>query len=519
MLAGRTVDGVLDDRFVVRELHHRGGQGDLYVAYDQVTGQRVALKVLRASGTSPEKLAKLAHEAALLAHHGHPGIVRILAHGTTGGGAPYLVMEWVEGEDLAERLRRERLSVAEGVTLGISLSRALSAAHGLGVTHRDVKPGHVLLQGFRAAGAKLFDFGLGRTHAAMHGLARTGAALATRGYAAPEQVLRDHLRVGPRADLFSLGCVLYEALADRAPFESPDAEEVLRRILFVDPLPLSECVTGLPAGLATLIERLLSKNPEDRPQDALSVVSALQGIPVATRRDGLRLSVLRGADVGLVRVFGEPVVDLGRHPSAALPLRDAAAARFHCEIVRGEGGALEVRDLGSPRGLEVDGERVVRGRLRDGAVLGLGQCLVRVERAPNADCGPTGLERALSGDMNVLLEGPGDPRAYAERLHGSGGRRRGPYAAVYGSAFRVRDLAHLTGGTLLLLEPESLTNDAQHDLADFAETRLVPTSRGRAHADVRLVAHSAIDLRVAVNGRRFLSDLFHALAGVRVPSP
>jgi DNA-binding NtrC family response regulator len=121
--------------------------------------------------------------------------------------------------------------------------------------------------------------------------------------------------------------------------------------------------------------------------------------------------------------------------------------------------------------------------------------------------------------MNVLLEGPGDPRAYAERLHGSGGRRRGPYAAVYGSAFRVRDLAHLTGGTLLLLEPESLTNDAQHDLADFAETRLVPTSRGRAHADVRLVAHSAIDLRVAVNGRRFLSDLFHALAGVRVPSP
>ena len=187
--------------------------------------------------------------------------------------------------------------------------------------------------------------------------------------------------------------------------------------------------------------------------------------------------------------------------------------------MRGEGGTLVVRDLGSPRGLEVDGERVVRAELRDGAVLGIGQSLVRVERAANADCGPTEVERALAGDMNVLIEGPGDPRAFAERLHGNGGRRRGPYAAVYGSAFRKRDLAPLSGGTLLLLEPETLTNDAQHDLTDFAETRLVPTSRGRSIADIRLVAHSAADLRVAVNGRRFLSDLFHALAGLRLQLP
>jgi predicted component of type VI protein secretion system len=221
----------------------------------------------------------------------------------------------------------------------------------------------------------------------------------------------------------------------------------------------------------------------------------------------------------MVRVSGEPVLDIGRHPSATLALPDASAARFHCEVVREGRGRLVVRDLGSHGGLAVDGERVTRCELRDGAVLAIGQCLVRVERASNADCGPTELERALSGDTNVLLEGVGDPRAFAERLHASGARRRGPYAAVYGSAFRARDLAPLSGGTLLLMEPETLSNDAQHDLADFAETRLAPTSRGRVHADVRLVAHSTVDLRVAVNGRRFLSDLFKALAGARLRLP
>lgn len=516
MLAERSADEVLDDRFVVRDLRHRDSLGELYVAYDQSSGKRVVVRVLRSATTSAERFAR---EAAILAGLSHPGIVRHLAQGTTRAGAPYLVMEWPEGEDLAERMRRERLTVTEVVALGIALARALGAAHAAGVLHRDLTPSRVLLRAFRAADAQLLDFGVGRSDAAMRGLARSLTPLATRGYAAPEQVLCDHVRIGPRADLFSLGCILYEALEGGAPFEAQDPEEVLRRILFVDPRPLGACVPGLPAGLASLVGQLLAKDPDERPQDGHAVASALGAVPVTTRRDGVRLSVLRGAAAGMVRVSGEPVIDIGRHPSATLTLPDASAARFHCELTRVGHETLVVRDLGSPRGLEVDGERVARAELRDGAVLGIGQSLVRVERAGNADCGPTELARALSGDANVLLDGTGDARAFAERLHASGGRRRGPYAAVYGSAFRARDLAHLSGGTLLLLEPETLTNDAQHDLADFAETRLAPTSRGRTHADVRLVAHSAIDLRVAVNARRFLSDLFKALAGVRLALP
>jgi hypothetical protein len=218
----------------------------------------------------------------------------------------------------------------------------------------------------------------------------------------------------------------------------------------------------------------------------------------------------------MVRVVGEARVDIGRHPSARLVLRDGAVSRFHCELAREARGGLVVRDLGSATGLEVDGTRMPCGEVRDGAVLGVGKSLVRVERVDNVDCGPTGLELARSGDMNVMLEGEGDPRGLAERLHASGRRRKGSYAAVYGSALRIADLAHLSGGTLLLLEAETLTPEAQRALADFAETRMVPTSRGRAHADVRLVASSAKDLRAAVNGRRFLGELFEGLAGVRV---
>jgi hypothetical protein len=516
MLADRSHDDVLDDRFVVRELRDRDGLGELYLAYDQASGDRVALKVFRPATMSPERFAR---EAAILEGLQHPGIVRHLAHGTTPGGAPYLATQWVEGEDLAERMGRERLTLTEVVALGIALARALGAAHAAGVMHRDLKPRSVMLHGFRVGGARLIDFGPGGSDAAARGLARPGAGLAARGYTAPERVLRDPLRIGPRADLFSLGCVLYEALADAAPFEAHDPEEVFRRILFFDPRPLAECVQGLPVGLATLVEQLLEKDPDERPLDGAAVARALETIPVATRRDGVRMSVLRGAAAGMVRVSGEPVVDIGRHPSATLALPDASAARFHCELVRDDNGRLVVRDLGSHGGLAVDGERVASAELRDGAVLAIGRSLVRVERASNADCGPTELERALSGDTNVLLEGEGEPRAFAERLHAGGARRRGPYAAVYGSAFRARDLAHLSGGTLLLMEPETLSNDAQHDLADFAETRLAPTSRGRVHADVRLIAHGAVDLRVAVNGRRFLSDLFKALAGARLRLP
>jgi hypothetical protein len=485
--------------------------GELYEAWDDARGERVALKLLRAGSTAHERFER---EGALLATLDHPGIVRHIAHGVTPLGQRYLAMEWLEGEDLAERLQRERLTIGETVALGAALGRALGAAHARGVVHRDIKPRNIFLPGFRPARAKLIDFGLARSNDPVREVTRTGVALGTRGYMAPEQVAGDPRSVGPRADLFSLGCVLYECALGVAPFEADDSSEVLRRILFEDP-PLLSGRPGLPPELAALIAMALEKNPEDRPADAGAFVEALEAIVLAPSADGVRAAVIEGADVGLVRVVGA-TMDIGKHPSATLALRDTAASRFHCEVTCA-GGALSVRDLGSTSGLTVDGERVTRARLRDGAVLGIGASRVRVDRVAEAAAETDDLERARSGDMNVLLEGDHwQPRAFAEALHSFGARRRALCVPVYGAALRVEDLAALSGGTLLLEEADSLSDEAQQALFEFVTTRTAPTSRGRVPSDVRIITHAGVDLRTAVNAKQFRAELFHVLAGIRL---
>jgi hypothetical protein len=506
-------EGLVDGRFRIRRFHRRGGMGELYDAWDHERGERVALKLLRAGSTAHERFER---EGALLATLDHPGIVRHIAHGVTPLGQRYLAMEWLEGEDLAERLRRERLTIGEIVALGIALGRALGAAHARGIIHRDLKPRNIFLPDFRPARAKLIDFGLARSNDPVRELTRTGVALGTRGYMAPEQVAGDHRSVGPSADLFSLGCVLYECAVGVAPFEADDSSEVLRRILFEDPAPLSGRA-GLPPPLVALVTSALEKDPADRPASAAAVVDALEAIPIAPRcADGIRATVLEGADVGLVRVVGGSMMDIGKHPSATLALRDTAASRFHCEVTCA-GGVLCVRDLGSTNGLTIDGVRVTRSSLRDGAVLGIGTSRVRIARVADAAAESDDLERARRGDMNVLLEGDHwDPRTFAEALHNCGLRRRALCVPVYGAALRVDDLAALSGGTLLVEEAEALGPEAQQALFEFVTTRTVLTPRGRVPSDVRIITHAGVDLRGEVNAKRFRPDLFHVLAGIRL---
>lgn len=516
-LAHRLREEIFGGRFVTCKTVRTGERSDLFMAYDQASGDRVAIRVLRAGVTHRGRFDS---EGATLESIHHAGIVRHVAHGVSEAGVPYLATEWLEGEDLAERLRHEAISPSEVVTLGIAIARALGAAHAAGVVHRDVRPATIFLPAFRTGAAKLIDFALARTDDPVrrltHGPRLVGAA--ARAYVAPEQIVGDRFpggTVGPAADLFALGCVMYEALAGEAPFHGGDPEDVLRKILFVDPTPLAARVSGLPAGLAPIVERLMAKDASDRHATADAAADALAAVPIGRRRDGIRLSVVRGRDAGMVRVIGEAVVDVGKHPSAALVLHDAAASRFHCEIGRAGGVALRLRDLGGT-GTLVDGRLVEEDVVGDGVTLSIGSTLVRVEHVAGAVLGPTEVERAREGDMNVMLERRADAMTFAERLHTSGRRRRAPFAAIYGSALRMSDLVPLSGGTLLLREPEGMTGDAQRELATFAHTGFVATARGRMRVDVRLVTQPAVDLRAAVNARRFLPELFHALAGVRL---
>jgi pSer/pThr/pTyr-binding forkhead associated (FHA) protein len=290
---------------------------------------------------------------------------------------------------------------------------------------------------------------------------------------------------------------------------------VLRRILFEDP-PLLSTRLGLPPELAALIARSLEKDPADRPADASAFVDALEAIALTPSAEGVRATVIEGTDTGIIRIACGSTMDIGKHPSATLALRDTAASRFHCEVTYAD-GALQVRDLGSNSGLTVDGERVTRARVRDGAVLGIGASRVRIDRVADAGDEADELERARRGDMNVLLEGDQwQPRAFAEALHNCGARRRALCVPVYGAALRVEDLAALSGGTLLVEEADSLSPEAQQALFQCVTTRTAPTPRGRVPSDVRMVTHAAVDLRAAVNAKRFRPDLFHVLAGIRL---
>jgi serine/threonine protein kinase len=270
------VGTLLAGRFTLESLAGRGGMGAVYRARDSLTGQAVALKLLHPA-THSEAAPRFAREAELLSTLRHPGIVSHVAHGLTEHGQPFLAMEWLEGEDLAQRLARQPLSLPESLALLRRAAQALAVAHQRGIVHRDLKPSNLFLRHGRPEEVVLLDFGLARHLLASQRLTATAVLLGTPGYMAPEQASA-HAELTPRADLFSLGCVLYECLAGQPPFSAPHLAAVLAKILFAEPTPLRGLRGDLPPGLEALVERLLAKDPSQRLEDAGALHAALEAL-------------------------------------------------------------------------------------------------------------------------------------------------------------------------------------------------------------------------------------------------
>ncbi|MBM7114991.1 serine/threonine-protein kinase PknK [Archangium primigenium] len=274
-------DTLIQGRFTLGELAGRGGMGHVYRARDGVSGRPVALKVLH-SPISPEVVYRFNREAVLLESLHHPGIVAHVAHGTTERGQPFLCMEWVEGEELSRRLARQPLSLPETLALLRRAAEALAHAHQRGIVHRDIKPSNLLLRGGRPEDVVVLDFGLARhTEPTLVGVTGTHTVVGTPGYMSPEQA-SSQSEIPPAADIFSLGCVLYECLTGKPPFSAPHFAAALAKILFADPEPLHSVRPGLPVGLQVLIDRMLAKDPRRRMPDAdrlLEALNALEAVP------------------------------------------------------------------------------------------------------------------------------------------------------------------------------------------------------------------------------------------------
>jgi hypothetical protein len=265
------------DRFEIERRAGGGGMGDVYRARDRSTGALVALKVTHQGIVGREAAERFDREARLLAEIDHPGIVSYVAHGTEPDGRLFLAMEWLDGEDLAARLARGPLLVEESVEFVRRVAAALGAVHRRGVVHRDLKPGNLFLVRGEVTGIKVLDFGVARRAAPSQRMTRTGTLVGTPQYMAPEQV-RAGREITPVADVFSLGCVLYECLAGQPPFHAEHIAAVLARILFDDPPGVKGLRPEVPVPLSALVGRMLAKDPGLRPADGDALSAALEGL-------------------------------------------------------------------------------------------------------------------------------------------------------------------------------------------------------------------------------------------------
>jgi len=276
---------VLAGRFLLESLAGRGGMGSVYRAKDTQTGQIVALKLLHPM-QSADGLQRFSREAELLAELRHPSIVSHVAHGFLEQGHPFLAMEWLEGEDLACRLARQPLSLPETLTLVRHAADALASAHRHGIVHRDLKPSNLFLRHGRPEEVVLLDFGLARRTVPSQALTGSHVVLGTPGYMAPEQASGQG-ETTPSADIFSLGCVLYECLTGQPPFTAPHFAAVLAKILFAPPTPLRLVRTELPEILQTLVDRMLAKDPHQRIPDAPTLLPLLPTAEELPELEGL----------------------------------------------------------------------------------------------------------------------------------------------------------------------------------------------------------------------------------------
>ena len=262
-----------------------GGMGEVYRARDSVLKRDVAIKVLPADWSrDPDRLRRFELEAQAAAALNHPNIISIF-HVARYDGSPYIVTELLQGETLRDHLRKGPMRLREVLDFGVELVRGLAAAHDAGVVHRDLKPENIFVT--KDGRTKILDFGLARLDPAKAAGAdgstlsvrpesSPGHVMGTVGYMSPEQV-RGQV-ADARSDIFAVGVILYEMLTGRRAFQKATSAETMTAILNEDPPAISQIGPGFSPGLQRILNRCLSKKPEQRFQHASDLGFALEAL-------------------------------------------------------------------------------------------------------------------------------------------------------------------------------------------------------------------------------------------------
>ena len=269
------VPGARFGRYEIRSLIRKGGMGEVYLAQDTQLRRPVAIKLLSSEFThDTERLHRFEHESYAASSLNHPNILTIHEIGSQDG-LHYIATEYIDGESLRDRLHHSRMQLREVLEVAIQVASALSAAHQAGIVHRDIKPENIMLR--RDGYVKVLDFGLAKLtdsdprqqetdDAPTRVMVKTdpGVILGTSFYMSPEQARAQE--VDARTDIWSLGCVIYEMVSGRMPFEGPTTSDVIGLILHKEPLPLARYGPEIPAELDRIVTKALEKDREERYQ-------------------------------------------------------------------------------------------------------------------------------------------------------------------------------------------------------------------------------------------------------------
>ncbi len=270
------------NRYRLLRVIGEGGMGAVFEAEDLTApAVHVAVKLIKPEYiTSTEVVGRFQQEAQTVASIGHPNIVRVLDAGSDDDG-PFLVLELLHGETLCDVMERRALGFREALTIAAGTVDALRAAHGVGVVHRDIKPENIFLVGggeVSPAQVKLLDFGISKilTERAAGGLTRVGTAVGTPDYMSPEQAGGG--RVDGRADLWSMGAVLYQSITLQTPFDGDTYQQLLSRIMLYPHTPLQQYAPAAPPALSAIIDRALQKEPSQRFANADEMLQAMLAV-------------------------------------------------------------------------------------------------------------------------------------------------------------------------------------------------------------------------------------------------
>ena len=318
--AGDVIPGT---RYRVIGLLGRGGMGLVYDVEHLELGKRFVLKALLSDLAAREDfVARLRNEQRALGRLQHPNIVAVTDAGVTTTNLPYFVMERLEGETLGARLRRlHRLPVVEAVMLARGVLEGLSAAHEIGVVHRDIKPQNIFLVSGRFP--KILDFGVAKVASAGSAITARGVAIGTPRYMSPEQIRGES--VDGRSDLYAVGLMLFECITGAGPFDDIfDSKEILVAHAGKTAPRLGDRSSGVTRELEALVASLLTKNPSDRPPTARATVAALVAV---LGRYGGGANLEAPTPAASYSTVTRPLILPGGDPGALTTRPDGVAAR------------------------------------------------------------------------------------------------------------------------------------------------------------------------------------------------